>query len=266
MKKIHPTAIINPDAQIGDDCLIGPYAVIGEEVEIAEGCVIGAGAHLEFVSLGKNCRVFPSAALGGAPQDLKYAGEKTRLIVGNNCIIREFVTLNRGTKETGQTLIGNNCLFMAYSHVAHDCIVGDNVIMANAATLGGHVEVGEKAVLGGLVAVHQFCRIGKLAMLGGGAMVAQDIPPFTQAQGDRARLIGLNLVGLRRAGFSSALIEEIKSAYRILFNSGLTLQEALDQLSASSPSPEVNLLLDFIRTSRRGISRPRHKDEPFDDE
>ena len=258
---IHKTAIIHPNAKIEDGVEIGAYAVIGDRTEIKKGTVIGAHAFVEASIIGNNCKIFNSASVGGAPQDLKYKNEETILIIGNNTTVREFCTLNRGTTSSNKTIIGSDCLLMAYTHVAHDCIIGNGAILANCATLGGHVEVGDNAVLGGIVAVHQFCKIGKYAMIGGGAMVAQDVMPFAQAHGDRARLVGLNLVGLRRHGFSREGIEEIKSAYRTLFSSGLTLNEALDQIEAGFSGNEVKEIVTFIKNSKRGICRPTRSEQ-----
>ncbi|MBN1621952.1 MAG: acyl-ACP--UDP-N-acetylglucosamine O-acyltransferase [Endomicrobiales bacterium] len=257
---IHNTAIIHPSAKIDKDVEIGPYAIIGEDTVIKSGTKVGAHAIIEFSDIGEDCAIFHHASIGTAPQDLKYNNERTKLILGPKCTVREFVTLNRGTTATHRTQIGSNCLFMSYAHVAHDCIIGDNVIMANAATLGGHVEIGDYAVLGGLVAIHQFTRIGKLVMIGGGAMVSQDILHFTQAQGDRSKLVGLNLVGLKRRRMGNEVIEEIKSAYRTLFLSGLPMEEALDQLEASQPKKEVREMIEFIHASKRGICRPGKKE------
>jgi UDP-N-acetylglucosamine acyltransferase len=192
---------------------------------------------------------------------MKYNNEPTSILIGDNCTVREFSTLNRGTGPGGQTIIGNDCLFMAYSHVAHDCILGKGIIMANAATLGGHVEVGDYAVFGGITAVHQFTRIGRMAMIAGGAMVSQDVIPFGQAHDNRARLVGLNLVGMKRRGFSRDTIEEIKQAYKTLFVSSIPIGEAMDQINASAPSPEVKELISFIADSKRGICRPSYKED-----
>jgi UDP-N-acetylglucosamine acyltransferase len=257
---IHSTAIVHPSAKIAANVEIGAYTIIGENVTIGTGTKIGSHALVECSEIGENCTIFSHAAIGTAPQDLKYKNEPTKLIIGDNTTIREFTTLNRGTTASCQTAVGSNCLLMAYCHVAHDCIVRDNVIMANAATLGGHVEIQEHAFVGGVVAIHQFTRIGRHAMIGGGSKVAQDIMPYAQAQGDRARLIGLNLVGLKRRGFSSATIEEIKSAYRTLFMSSITMEEALDQLEATNPGPEVREIITFIHASKRGIARPGRKE------
>jgi UDP-N-acetylglucosamine acyltransferase len=257
---IHKTAIIDQSAKIAEDVEIGPYAIIGEGTEIQSRTKIGSHAVIEFAEIGENCRIHSHASIGAPPQDLKYKGERTKIIVGKNCIVREFCTLNRGTTASGKTVIGENCLFMAYTHVAHDCIIGNGVITVNAATIGGHVEIGDFAVISALVGFHQFTRVGKLAMVGGGAKVSLDILPFTQAQGDRAKLIGLNLVGMKRRGFKPETIEEIKNAYRVLFLSSLPLEEALDQLGASDPGEEVREMIDFIHKSKRGIARSGRKE------
>ncbi|MCK9582596.1 MAG: acyl-ACP--UDP-N-acetylglucosamine O-acyltransferase [Endomicrobiales bacterium] len=258
---IHKTAIIHPNAKIEDGVEIGPYAFIGDRTEIKRGTVIGAHAFVESAKIGNNCKIFNSASVGSAPQDLKYKNEETTIIIGDNTTVREFCTLNRGTTSSNKTVIGSNCLLMAYTHIAHDCVVGNGVIFANCATLGGHVEVGDNAILGGIVAVHQFCKIGKYVMIGGGSMVAQDIIPFAQANGNRVHLMGLNLVGLKRHGFSKESIEEIKSAYRTLFSSGLTLNEALDQIEAGFSGNEVKEIVSFIKNSKRGICRPSHSEQ-----
>lgn len=253
---LHPTAVIDPSARIHPSAKIGPYAVIGEDVVIGENCSIGAHAHVEFTHMGRGNRLLPGCFVGGPPQDLKYGGERTRLVMGDNNTVREAVTLNRGTAAHGETRIGDNCLFMAYSHVAHDCIIGSNVVVVNSVAVAGHVEIGDFAVLGGLVGIHQFVRIGRFCMLGGGAMVSKDVPPFCLAQGDRATLRGLNLLGLRRAGFPRETVSAIKEAYKTLFISGLTQEEALAKLKGS-PKPEPVLeLLDFIARSKRGVTRP----------
>lgn len=258
---IHPTAVVDPSACIDPSAHVGPYAVIGPDTVVGKGTVIDAHAIVEYAVIGKNCHIFSHAAVGTPPQDLKYRGEATCIVVGDDCMIREFTTLNRGTVASGKTVIGAGCLIMAYAHVAHDCRIGNGVVMANVATLGGHVEVGDSAFLGGLAAVHQFTRIGTLAMIGGGSKVSQDILPFCQAQGDRARLVGFNLVGMKRKGFSKEIMEEIKSAYRTLFLSGIQMEEALDQIDASNPCAEVKAMVDFIHASKRGIARPARKEQ-----
>lgn len=253
---IHPTAVVHRTAKIDPSAEIGPYAVIGEEVVIGAGCSIGAHAHVEFTHMGKNNRILPGAFVGGPPQDLKYAGERTMLVMGDGNTVRESVTLNRGTAAHGETRIGDNCLFMAYSHVAHDCIIGNNVVVVNSVGIAGHVEIGDFTVVGGLVGIHQYTRIGRFCMVGGGSMVGKDIPHFCTCQGDRATLRGLNLLGLRRAGFDRAAVSAIKDAYKTLFMSGLRLEEAVAQLKASGPVPQVMEMLDFIERTKRGIMRP----------
>ncbi|MBD3271524.1 MAG: acyl-ACP--UDP-N-acetylglucosamine O-acyltransferase [Elusimicrobia bacterium] len=252
---IHETSIIDPSSSIGNDVEIGPYAVVGTNVSIGDRTKIGPHAVLECVQIGPDCHVYPGASIGCAPQDLKYAGEDTRLIIGARTIIRESVTINRGTQATGETIIGDECLFMAYSHVAHDCRVGNRVILANSVALAGHVMVEDEAVLGGMVGIHQFVRIGRLAMIGAGSMVPLDVPPFTQGAGDRLRLYGINLVGLRRKGFKSESIQHIRKAYRTIYLSKLGLHEALGILKSSNPVPEVSYLIQFIEQSPRGICR-----------
>lgn len=257
---IHPTAIIDAGAKIASDVEIGPYVIIGKNVDIKKGTKIDSHAVVECADIGEDCHIFSHAAIGTAPQDLKYKGEATKLVLGSRCSVREYATLNRGTAAHEKTVIGADCLIMAYCHIAHDCIVGNNVIMANAATLGGHVEVGSFAVLSSMIAIHQFTRVGKLAMVGGGSMVSLDILPYAQAQGDRARLAGLNLVGMKRRSLPASSIEEIKSAYRTLFLSGIVMEEALDQLEASNPCAEVREIIEFIHSSKRGITRPIRKE------
>jgi len=254
--KIHPTAIIHPDAQIALDVEIGPYTVIANGVKVGRGTKIAPYVHIEGeTNIGENCQIYTGAIIGTAPQDWKYRNEKTRLVIGDQTIIREYVTINRGTAIGGETKIGKQCFLMAYAHVAHNCSIGDEVIMANNATLGGHVRVEDQAVLGGLVAVHQFVRIGKLAMLGGGAMVSLDVPPFTQACGDRAKLYGLNIVGLRRHGYSRETIIALKKVYRILFRSKLMFSEAVEKIENQFSYPEVKYLVDFLKSSSRGFCR-----------
>jgi len=254
--KIHPTAIVHPETQIGPDVEIGPYVVISEGVKIGQGTKIGPYVHIEGeTQIGENCQIYTGAILGTAPQDWKYRNEKTGLIIGDDTLIREYVTINRGTAIKGKTKIGKRCFIMAYAHIAHDCTLGDEVIMANNATLGGHVQVEDYATLGGLVAVHQFVRIGKLAMLGGGAMVSLDVPPFTQACGDRAKLYGLNIIGLRRRGVAREAIIALKKAYRILFRSKLMFKEAIEKIEQQFDNQEVKYLIDFLKTSNRGFCR-----------
>lgn len=255
---IHPTAIIEPGAKVAENVSIGPYSVIGEHVTIAAGTTIGAHVVIEgWTEIGRDNQIYQFSSIGAAPQDLKYSGQQTYLKIGDRNRIREFTTLNRGTTEGGGvTSVGNDNLFMAYSHLAHDCIIHDQAILANGATLAGHVEVESSAILGGLCAVHQFCRIGCHTMISGGAMVAQDIPPYTVAQGDRAKTVGLNLIGMKRRGFSEETTRGIKKAYRMIFRSGMRLEEALDAINGEIAStPELEHFVTFIKESQRGIAR-----------
>ncbi|MEW5739947.1 MAG: acyl-ACP--UDP-N-acetylglucosamine O-acyltransferase [Myxococcota bacterium] len=255
---IHPTAIVDPKAKVHPEAVIGPYAIIGPDVTIGAGTTVGPHTVIDGdTTIGERNRIFHHASIGAQPQDLKYAGEKTKLVIGDENQIREFATLHTGTAGGGGvTRVGNKNLFMAYSHVAHDCIVGNGCVLANAATLAGHVEVGDFVIVGGLSAVHQFTRLGKHAFIAGGGMVVMDVPPYCTAQGDRAELAGLNTVGLTRHGFTEEQISRIKDAYKILFRSKLGLNEAISRLKAEYGShPEIEVLLDFITTSKRGITR-----------
>jgi len=255
---IHPTAIIHPGAQLAENVSIGPYSVIGEYVKIGSGTTVASHVVIEgWTELGCDNQVYQFASIGANPQDLKYAGQETYLKIGDRNRIREFTTLNRGTAEGGGiTTIGNDNLFMAYSHVAHDCLIQDHAILANGATLAGHVEIESAAILGGLSAVHQFCRIGCHTMISGGAMVAQDVPPYTVAQGDRAKTMGLNLIGLKRRGFSEEAIRGIKKAYRLVFRSGMRLEDALAKIADEiDTTPELDHFVTFIKESQRGIAR-----------
>jgi len=256
---IHPTAIVDPKAEIGEGVDIGPYSVIEKGVVIDQETKVGPHVIIrEGTRIGKRCRIFQFSSVGEAPQFSGYKGEKTFLQIGDENIIREFVTLHRGTvKGGGKTVIGNKNFFMAYSHVAHDCQIGNEVIMSNAATLAGHIVIEDWAIIGGLVAVHQFIRVGAYAIIGGFSGVLLDIPPYTKAQGDRAKLFGLNTVGLKRANFSEETLKALKKAYRIIFRSGLTLEKAIKKVGEDEifRTPEVQHLLDFIQHSKRGITR-----------
>ncbi len=255
---IHPTAIVAPTARLGSGVTIGPYSTIGDQVTLGDGTTVGAHVVIEEgVEVGRNCRIFSHAVLGSEPQDLKFRGEKSMLIVGDGTVIREFATLNRATSGGGgKTVVGRGCLIMAYAHVAHDCHLGDGVILANAATLGGHVLIEEHAIVGGLTGVHQFCRIGAHAIIGGCSGIILDIPPYVKAQGNRARLFGLNTVGLKRRNFPPEAIRHLKQAYRLLFLSGLTTTQALERIATELPAcAEIQHLVHFIKTSERGITR-----------
>ena len=256
---IHPTAIIDPKAEIGEEVEIGPYSVIERDVFIDEGTKIGPHVVIRHgTHIGKRCQISQFASIGEAPQFSGYKGEKTLLLIGDRNIIREFVTLHRGTvKGGGKTVIGNENFIMAYSHVAHDCQIGNQVVMANGSTLAGHILIEDFAIIGGLTAIHQFCRVGAYAIIGGVSGVLMDIPPYTKAQGDRAKLFGLNTVGLKRANFSEETLRALKKAYRIIFRSGLTLEKAMKQVGEDeiAQTPEVQHFLQFIQGSKRGISR-----------
>jgi UDP-N-acetylglucosamine acyltransferase len=265
---IHPSAIIDSDAKLAPDVTVGPFSVIGAGVELAAGVQIGSHVVLKGRTLiGAHSRVFHHAVIGEDPQDKKYKGEPSGLIIGAHNTFREFTTVNRGTDGgTGETRIGDDNLFMAYVHVAHDCIIGNHCVLANAVQLAGHVQIGDNVVIGGLAGVHQYCRIGRAAMLGGGAMAAQDVPPFTIAQGDRARLFGLNIVGLRRAGFELSSLGGLKGAYRELFHQGLPLRIALEQVrEVYAGVTEVVDLVAFIEASTRGICRSAGTAAPTSD-
>jgi UDP-N-acetylglucosamine acyltransferase len=255
---IHQTAIIAPGAQLAEDVEIGPYAVIGEHVRLGRGTKVGAHAVLDgWTELGEGNQVFPLAAVGGIPQDLKYRGEETWLRIGDRNIFREYVTIHPGTVTgDGETTIGSGNLFMAYSHVAHDCHIGNGAVMANGATLAGHVRVEDFAILGGLCAIHQYVRIGSHVMVGGGSMVGQDVPPYTIANGYPARTRGLNLVGLRRRGFSEESIASLRKAYKILVFSRLKIPDALARIRTELPqTTEIQHFVAFIESSERGICR-----------
>jgi len=255
---IHKTAIVDSSTVLGDGVEIGPYSIIGPKVIIGDNTKIDAHVIVKGpTEIGKRCSISPFSSIGEIPQDLKFKGEDTKLIIGDDNLIREYVTINRGTQEgRGITSIGDHNFFMAYTHIAHDCNISNHVIMANGATLAGHISIHEFAILGGLVAVHQFVTIGRNAFIGGCSAVSQDIPPFCLAAGNRARLHGLNLTGLKRAGIPSDTIRNLKKAYRIIFRSGLALKEGIIQARQSiNDSPEVDHLIEFIQESKRGIHR-----------
>ena len=255
--KIHPTAIVHPEAQLDEDVKIGPYAVVDKNVKIGKStCIEGFAQILGYTQIGKNCHIFPYAVIGSIPQDLKYKGEKSFVIIGDNNTIREFVTINPGTEKDSSTIVGNNNLIMAYSHIAHNCKIGNNNILANVATLAGHVEIEDRVVIGGLVAIHQFCRIGSFSIIGGCSKVVQDIPPYSLCDGHPAKVRGINIVGLKRAGFPKEKIEIIRKAYKIIFFENHTFSVARQIILKELPSlEEINKLLDFISSSKRGIAR-----------
>lgn len=258
---IHKTAIVSKKAELSGDVQVGPYTVIGDDVIIGAGTKIGAHCVIEGnTRIGANCEVFTGAVLGSRPQDLKYKGEKVFLGIGDGNIIREFCTFNPATEEGKKTVVGNNNLFMAYSHVAHDCIVGNNCVIANNGTLAGHVTVEDRVVIGGLVAIHQFVRVGSLSIIGGCSKVVQDIPPYSTCDGHPARVYGLNLIGLRRSGIPNDSLKVLDRAFRILFSSGHTLKQAQELVNKElQRTPEVSYLLNFVKDSKRGIARSCRK-------
>jgi UDP-N-acetylglucosamine acyltransferase len=262
MPRVHPTALIEQGAELADDVEIGPYAIVGARVRIGAGCKIAAHAVISGrTTLGRGNRVFSHAVLGGEPQDKKYAGEDTELVIGDNNTIREFCTFNTGTvQDGGVTRVGSNNWVMAYVHVAHDVLVGDNCILANNATLAGHVKLGDWVILGGMTGVHQFVRVGSHAMTGGGSILLQDLPPFVICQGNPAAPHGLNSEGLKRRGFAPEAVSLLRKAYKTIYREGLTVAEAgaaLDRLAAGEPAHagHVEQLRTFVLDSQRGIVR-----------
>ena len=262
MSLIHPTAIVDPQAQLGAGVCVGPYAVIGPQVAIGARTRVGAHCVIEgHTTIGEDCAIFQFASLGAVPQDKKYAGEPTLLTIGHRNTIREFCTFNLGTaQDRGETTVGDDNWIMAYVHIAHDCVVGNQTILANNATLAGHVHVGDWAIVGGLTGVHQFTHIGAHVMAGFGSHIAQDVPPFMMVDGHPLAVRGLNVEGLRRRGFSAERIATLKQAYRVLYREGLTLQAAItqiDELAESHPDSEEDLVLlgGFLRRAQRGIVR-----------
>jgi UDP-N-acetylglucosamine acyltransferase len=254
---IHPTAIVDKGAELADGVEIGPYCVISGKARIGKETRLVHHVSVDGrTEIGESCTIHPFASIGGPPQDISYKGEDTACVIGDRNTIREYVTINRGsTKAEWVTRVGNNCFIMAYSHIGHDCIVGNNVIMANAATLGGHVQMGDFVNISGPSAVHQFCRVGESAMISGLTGVPNDIPPFVTASGNRAKLFGLNVIGLERRGFTKENIAILKKAYRYLFRSALSLEAALEKIEQELEGEHVRKLVDFVRSSKRGICR-----------
>jgi UDP-N-acetylglucosamine acyltransferase len=252
---VHPTAIVDAHAQLGDGVEIGPWVMIGPNVTVGDRCRIGPRARLQRnVRLAEDVSIGDGSILGGEPQDLKFRGEETWVEVGPGTIIREYSTVNRATGATRRTVIGARCFIMTYVHVAHDCHLGDDIVIANATQLAGHVTIHDKAVLSGLNAIHQFVTIGTYAFVGGGSRVNQDIPPYVKAVGNPMELYGLNSIGLQRAGFPGATVAALKRAYRLFFNSDLNLSQALDRARNDLPAvPEVERFLAFVQSSERGV-------------
>ncbi|HEX9727651.1 MAG TPA: acyl-ACP--UDP-N-acetylglucosamine O-acyltransferase [Gemmatimonadales bacterium] len=255
---IHPSATIDRRAELGPDVIVGPYSVIGPEARIGESAEIGAHVVIEgATTIGRGCIIGHGAIIGGSPQDLKYRGELTRVDVGDATRIREYATINRGTGPQGITRIGARCFLMTYVHVAHDCAIGDDTVIANAVQLAGHVTIGHHAWIGGSTPIHQFVRVGEHAFVGGGSRVPRDIPPFARAAGNPLRLCGINVTGLRRAGFATDVRLALQRAYRVLFNSDLTRAAALERVQSMVPLyPEVDRLAAFVAGSDRGVTVP----------
>ncbi len=258
MIEIHPTAVVGSEAELAEGVKVGPFSVIGNDVTIGADTEICSHVVIEgHTQIGERNKISPFSCIGTPPQDISYSGEDTRVKIGNDNVIREYVTINRAsTKENWETIVGSHNFIMAYSHIAHDCILGDNIIMANLATFGGHTHVGDYANFGGLAAVHQFVRIGAHTFIAGGAEVAQDIPPFMMAAGSRARLFGISQKGLSRNGFARETIDGLKKAYRIIWRKNSRLNEGIKQAREEiAPFPELETLLNFLEDSKRGIMK-----------
>ena len=255
---IHPTAIVSPDASIGEGATVGAYSIIGRQVRIGNNTAISSHVVIEEgTEIGENCQISQFSCIGGIPQDLKFRGEVTKVVIGNFNNIREFVSINRATREDiGVTLIGDHNLIMAYCHIAHNCHLANNIVLANGTNLAGHVVVEESAVVGGLTGVHQFTHIGAHSMIGGASAVNKDVPPYVTASGNHAKLYGLNLIGMKRRGFSAEVLQALKDAYRIIFRSNLLLAQAVAQVKENVPDfAEVRHFVEFINLSKRGVCR-----------
>jgi UDP-N-acetylglucosamine acyltransferase len=254
--RIHPSAIISSSANLSADVEVGPFAIIGDDCTLGDGCVISARVTLErYVTLGRNVKVGVGSVLGSDPQDLKFKGERTTVEIGDNTVIREYSTINRGTSQSFKTSVGPNSFIMSYVHLAHDCHIGEGVILANMVQLAGHVTVEDRVILSGITAVHQFTRIGRNAIVGGCSRVSKDVPPFVKAVGNPMKLYGLNSIGLRRSGFSPETILELKRAYRLLFRSELNLSDAIERVNVEvAQLPEVVQLIQFLESSERGVT------------
>ena len=254
---IQPLSYVHPNAKIADNVVIDPFVTIGKNVEIGRGTWIGSNvAIMEGARIGENCRIFPGAVISGIPQDLKFDGEKSLAIIGNNTTVRECATVNRGTSVTGKTEVGDNCLIMAYAHIAHDCKIGDNCIIVNSVALGGHVTVGDYAIIGGLSAVHQFVNIGKHTMVSGGSLIRKDVPPYVKAAREPLSFVGINSIGLRRRGFSDNKIQEIQEIFRILYQKNNNNTQAILKIETEiDVSPERDEIISFVQNSGRGIMK-----------
>lgn len=252
----HPSAVIHEDADLADSVSVGPFAIVGPSVTLGEGVRVGSHAVIEKnTRVGDECEVHHGAVLGTDPQDLKYRGEESWLEVGDRTVVREYATLNRGTAESGTTLVGSDCLVMAYAHVAHDCRIGNHVILSNAVNMAGHVEIGDHVIVGGVTAIHQFVRIGAHAFVGGGSRLSQDVVPYTIVAGNPCAAYGINVTGLRRRGFEKKTITAVRRAYRSVFQSELNIGDALARLEdEGGHGPEVRAMIDFVRGSERGVT------------
>ena len=253
----YPLANVHPEARIGNNVTIEPFATVHKDVVIDDGCWIGPNAIIwDGSRLGKNVKIYPGASVSSVPQDLKFAGEKTETHIGDNTVIREYVTISRGTTDKFKTVIGKNCLLMAYVHVAHDCMIGNHCILVNTVQVAGHVTIEDWAIIGGASALHQFVKVGAHVMLSGGSLVRKDVPPYTKAAREPLAYAGINTVGLRRRGFTSEKITEIQEIYRYVFQKGMNNKKALERVeSAIPPSEERDYILNFIKTSERGIMK-----------
>lgn len=260
-----PLAYVHPGAKIAKNVVIEPFATIFNDVEIGEGTWIGPNVTImEGARIGKNCKIFPGSVISAEPQDLKYKGEETQTYIGDNTVIRECVTINRGTKALGYTQVGKNCLVMATVHIAHDCIVGDHVILVNAVALAGHIEVDDYAIVGGMSAIHQFTKVGKHALIAGGTLVRKDVPPYVKAARDPISYVGINSIGLRRRGFSSEKISELQTIYRYLFQKKLNVSQAIQMIETEmDATPERDEIIQFASESARGIMRGYNPNNSF---
>jgi len=255
MKKIHPTALVNPEAKLGENIIVGPFALIEGDVEIGNDCIIGPHSVIyNGARLGNQVKIFQGASIANLPQDLKFGGEKTLLIIGDDTVVREFATLHRGTLETGKSQVGKNCLLMAYSHIPHDCSVGDNCIIANSVQIGGHSHIEDWVIIGGLAGLHQFSRVGEHSMIAGAAKITQDVPPYILAAHNPAEFNGLNVIGLRRRGFKAEDIQILKDAYGYLYSKSLNVSQAVEVIESKlGNNIYVRKVLNFLSGSKRGI-------------
>jgi UDP-N-acetylglucosamine acyltransferase len=255
--QIDSRAVVSPKAGLGNDVVVGPFTVIEDDTVIGDGTEIGSSVLIASgARIGRNCKIHHCAVISGLPQDLKFKDAKTTLEIGDNTIVREFCSLHRGTEATKRTIVGSDCFLMAYVHVAHDCRVGNNVILANSVNMGGHVAIDDYTIVGGIVAIHQFCKIGRNVIVGGGFRVFKDVPPYIRAGKEPLAYNGLNIIGLRRRGFSPEAIASIDKAYHLLYQSGLNVTQAVERIKAEMQiTPEVQNILDFIAKSERGIIR-----------